>query len=94
MLAPLTILTHIKRKFKWTQVKQYDFDETRCIVAHDTLLTYSGFNETCNIHTNASAFQLRAVISWKGKSIDFYSIELTDSQQRYTVTDRELLSIV
>ena len=33
---------------------------------HDTLLTYPGFNETFKIHTDASAFQLGAVISQKG----------------------------
>ena len=64
------------------------------IVARDTLLTYPDFNEKFKIHTNASLFQLGAFISHKGKPIAFYSRKLTDSQQRYTVTDRELLSIV
>ena len=58
------------------------------IVARDTLLNYPDFNETFKIHTNASALQLGAVISHKGKPISFYSRKLTDSQQRYTVTDR------
>ena len=35
-------------------------------MAHNTLLTYPDFNETFKIHTNASAFQLGAVISQKG----------------------------
>ena len=35
---------------------------------------------------DASAFQLGAVISQKGKPIAFYSTKLTDAQQRYTVT--------
>ena len=39
VLAPLTILTPIKRIFKWAQVKQDAFDEIKRIVAHDTLLT-------------------------------------------------------
>ena len=60
----------------------------------DTLLTYPGFNETFKIHTDASAFQLGAVISQKGKTITFYSRKLTDSRQRYTVPARELISIV
>ena len=52
------------------------------------LLTYPNFNETFKIRTNASAFQLGAVIIHKVKPINFYIIKLTDSQQLYTVTDR------
>ena len=61
-------------------------------MAHDTLLTY--FKEEFKINTNASDLQLGAVISQKGKSIAFYSRKLTNTQIRYTVTQREMLSIV
>ena len=50
-------------------------------MARDTLLTYG-------------AFQLGAVIIQKGKPITFYGRRLTDAQQRYTVTERELLRTV
>ena len=63
-------------------------------MARNNLLIYLDFNETFKIHTNASALQFGSVISHKGKPIAFYSKNLTDSQQRYTVTERELLSIV
>ena len=62
MLVPLTILTSIKRIFKWTQVAQDAFDRIKQIVARDTLLTYPYFNEIFKIHTDASAFELGAVI--------------------------------
>ena len=45
MLAPLTKLTSIKRKFKWTLVKQYEFEKIKRIMARDNLLTYTNFNE-------------------------------------------------
>ena len=64
-LAPLTKLTSIKRKFKWTQVKQDNFDEIKWIVARDNLLTYPDSNEAFKIHTNASAFQVGTVMSQK-----------------------------
>ena len=73
---------------------------TRCIqqinwiLVRDTLLTYPGFYETFKMHTDASAFQLGAVIIQKGKPTILYSREFTDAQQRYTVTEREILSIV
>ena len=94
MLAPYTKLTSIKIKFKWTQFKQDAFDKIKRIAARDTLLTYPDFNETFKIHTNAIVFQLGAVISQKVKPIAFYIIKLTDVQLRYTVTEREILSIV
>ena len=70
-LEPLTKLTYIKRKFKWTKVKQDDFDKIKRIVACNNLSTYPDFNETYKINTDASAFQLGAVIIQKGKPITF-----------------------
>ena len=80
-LAPLTRLASIKRKLKWTEVKQDGFEEIKRILACNTLLTYPYFNETFKIYTDASMFQLGAVISQKGKPIAFYSRKLTYSQQ-------------
>ena len=94
ILAPLTILTSIKRKCKWTQVKQDAFHKIKRILARDTLLTYLDFNDTFKIHTNASTFHLGAVISQKGKPIAFNSIKITDVEQWYTVTGKKLLIIV
>ena len=67
-LAPLTKLTSIIRKFKWTEVGQDAFEKTHRIVACNTLSTSMDFNETFKIHTNASAFQIGSVISQKSNS--------------------------
>ena len=58
MLALLTKLTSINRKFECPQVKQDTFYKIKRILARDTLLTYPDFNETFKNHTDASAFQL------------------------------------
>ena len=63
-------------------------------MACNTLLTYPDINEAFKIHTNASAFQLGVVIWQQGKPIAFYSRKINDSQQQYTVLERELLSII
>ena len=94
MLAPLTRLTSIKRKFKQTQVDQDDFKTIKRIVARNNSLIYPDFNEIFKIHTNDSTFQLGAIVGQKGKPIASYSRKLNDAQQRYTVTNRELLSIL
>ena len=60
----------------------------------NNLLTYPDPNKTLKIHTNARMFQLGAIISQKGKPFDFYGIKFTYIQQRYTVTEREIIGIV
>ena len=77
MLVPLTRLMSFKSKFKWTEFKKDTFYKINLIVAHDTLSTYPDYNETFKIYTNASAFQLGAVINQKGKPISSYSRILT-----------------
>ena len=88
MLAPLTRLTSIKRKFQWTQVDQDDFKKIKRIVARNAFLTYPYFNETFKIHVDAIAFQLGAVIIQKYKPIAFYSRKLTSASQQNTVTKK------
>ena len=94
MLAPLTNITSTKVKFKWTKIEQYAFDEINRIVDRNNLINYPDFNEEYKIHIDASKFQLRAVISQKDKPIDFYVRKLNDAPERYTVKERELISIV
>ena len=56
-LAPLTKLTSIKKKFKWTKFEQDAFNGIKRIVARNILFTYPDFNETFKIHNDASMFQ-------------------------------------
>ena len=63
-------------------------------MARDTLLTYPDFNENFKILTDDSYLKLGAIIIQKGKPIAFYGRKCTKSQQRYTVIERELLSII
>ena len=41
-----------KVKFKWTKIEQDALEEIKRIVARDTLLTYTGFNEEFKMHTD------------------------------------------
>ena len=63
-------------------------------MAREAMLAYPDFSKPFVIHTDASHYQLGAVISQGGKPIAFYSRKLNDAQTRYTTTERELLSIV
>ena len=71
LLQPLTVLTSMKVKFKWTVAKQKSFDDIKLIVDCNTLLIYPDFNKYYDIHTGASEYQLGAVIVQDGKPIAF-----------------------
>ena len=94
LLAPLSSLTSATAKWEWTDVHQKSFDEMKKLVVRETLLTYPDFNKTFEIQTDASDLQLGACIMQEGKPIAFYSRKLNPAQTRYTVTEKELLSIV
>ena len=94
VLAPLASLTSKSTKWEWTDEHTKAFNEVKKILSRETLLVYPNFNETFEIHTDASDRQLGAVISQNNRPIAFYSKKLNDAQTRYTTTERELLAIV
>ena len=92
--APLTRLTSTKIPFKWTKVEDEAFHKLKLAISKEILLNYPDFSKEFEIHTDASDKQLGAVLAQEGKPIAFYSRRLTSAQQKYTVTERELLAIV
>ena len=94
MLAPLTRLTSKNVPFKWTDLEQKAFDDIKKHITKDTLLTYPNFNKPFDVHTDASDKQIGAVISQDSRPIAHFSRTLNSAQKNYTVTDKELLSIV
>ena len=74
--------------------QQEAFDEMKKIMSKETLLTFPDFNKTFHVYTDASNYQLGAVIMQEGKPLAFYSRKMSDTQKRYTTGEQELLSIV
>ena len=96
ILQPFTELTGGKKgaKIKWTPELEKAFEDVKQMVCKETLLAYPDWSQPFDIHTDASDYQLGAVISQKGKPIAFFSRKLNSAQKNYTTTEKELLSIV
>ena len=92
--APLTSMVGVNSKFEWGTEQENAFDEMKRLIAKETLLTFPDFNEVFHIYTDASDFQLDAVIMQNNKPIAFYSRKMDKAQRRYTTGEQELLSIV
>ena len=75
-------------------MEQKSFDYIKHIVNNNTLWSHPDFNKNFDIHTDSSDFQLGVVISQEGKQITSYIHKLKDPQTRYTITEKDLLSIV
>ena len=107
MLAPLTDLVaecglsktekkagKKKKAWYWNATHQEAFDTIKATIARDVVLAYPDFSKPFEIYTDASTRQLGAVIVQNNRPIAFFSRKLTDVQQRYSVTDIELLAII
>ena len=94
LLTTLTSLTSKGAKWKWTDEEQKAFDLMKKVVQKETLLAYPDFNSTFEIHTDASDYQMGAVINQHGKPVAFFSRKLNSAQRNYTTTEKELLAIV
>ena len=107
MLAPLTSLVgecghtkaSLKKKAKrkpwhWDDVHQQAFDDVKATIARDVSLAYPDYSKPFEIYTDGSKKQLGAVITQDNRPIAFFSRKLSETQQKYSITEIELLAIV
>ncbi len=107
MLAPLTDLvgecreaktTKLnktkKKPWRWDPIHQQTFDNVKAAIAKETVLAYLDFSKPFEIYMDASSTQFGAVITQDNEPIAFFSRKLSEIQQKYSVTEIELLAIV
>jgi transposase InsO family protein len=93
VLAPLTALIKTK-DFRWGPDQQKAFQEMRALLAGDAILAFPDHNLGFDIETDASDYQLGAVIKQNGRPVAYYSRKLSAAQKNYTTIEKELLSVV
>jgi hypothetical protein len=107
MLAPLTDLVEEcremkttkknktkKKPWRWDPIHQQAFNNIKPAIAKETVIAYPDFLKPFEIYTDASATQLGALIAQDSRPIVFFSRKLSKTQQKYSVTEIELLTIV
>ncbi len=82
------------KPWRWDPIHQQAFDNNEATIAKETVLAYLDFLNPFEIYTDASATQLRAVIAWDNRPIILFIRKLSEMQQKYSVTEVELLAIV
>lgn len=94
ILAPLTEQSSGKSPLDWTKKCQKAFDTVKAILAKDIFIRYPDHNEDFHVYTDASDYQLGAVIVQNNKPVAYFSRKLNPAQRNYTTMEKELLSIV
>jgi hypothetical protein len=92
-LAPLTDLCGQKTKFFWAEAQESAFQKMKEILAQDAMLTYPEFDKPFIIYTDASERQIGGIVTQNNRPLGFFSKKLSETQQRYPVTEQELLAI-
>jgi hypothetical protein len=97
-MSPLTELTGLKSNKlfcdRWQKAQLLAFEGVKAMIAREVQLSYPDPNKPFDIETDASNYQLGAVIKQHGCPVAFFSRKLTGAQQKYTTIQKELLSIV
>jgi hypothetical protein len=78
----------------WDAIHQQAFDNVKAIITKDVTLAYPDYTHGFEVYTDSSKIQLGALITQANRPLAFISRKLSSAQQKYSVTEQELLAIV
>jgi hypothetical protein len=82
-----------KTKFLWEEEEQKVFNEIKAVMSRETLKLFPNLSKEFYIYTDASDYQLGAIIMQNDKALAVYSRKLNLAQKNYGTGEQELLSI-
>lgn len=101
LTAPLTKLTSTSKKappFKWTPEADKAFNSIKQALVSTPILACPDFTKPFAVHCDASAYGIGAMLTQEfdgiEKPIAYMSKTLTAPQRNYSITERELLSVI
>jgi hypothetical protein len=74
--------------FVWIERQQHAFETMKAIIVKDCLVQYPEHNLSFNIYTDASNYQLGAVIMQQNIPLAYYSRKLNNTQKNYTTLEK------
>ena len=97
--APLTKLTRNDEIWRWNKEEQETFEDLKNRVVKATMLSHYNPKAETRVRTDASGIGLGAALTQKQLNkkwapIAFVSRQLTKTERKFTVTERECLAIV
>lgn len=98
--APLTELTKKRNKFTWTEKEQQSFDTLKEKLGTDPIiLKHPNFEKEFILITDASDICVAGTLGQADEfgiihPISFYSRKLSASEQKFSIAEKELLSVV
>ena len=95
----LTELLRKDRKFNWKEEHEDALNMIKCLISEHTTLSYPDPNKDYYLVTDASGHSAGAYLGQKDangdiKPVGFYSRVFSETQSRYSATEREMLAIV
>ncbi|KAL5015077.1 hypothetical protein ScPMuIL_009347 [Solemya velum] len=94
LTEPLRNLTKKDSVWTWSDHEQKSFDNLKQSLTSAHVMSYFDPDAQTEVLVNASPVGLGAILTQKGKIICYASRALTDVEQRYSQTDREMLAVV
>ena len=92
--AVLRDLLKPENEFRWEKHHQEEFEKLKVMLTTAPVLKYYDPKIGLLIQTDASSRGLGSILMQEGKVLEFSSRSLTETEQRYSQIEKELLSIV